>query len=244
MEDINPLHPSEFRVIKLDHHAILALLKKILIKISFEQLRAYGDNSCIDSIGVGQFFDENNSEMLLFAYNRNEDIQEEAIIPYVKDLPIVAQDSIYASDAGWQHFNAIQLPLEASSQPQEKPECVHIRSVEAMRFLSWPRQEVRIIRLSKGAMDELLWECFMEIGYQIMNLPQEDSDDLSTIYRMYTDEKLQSMTLYVMNLFEASDSVFSRVDAYCASHINEIGEVDLADWAKKPYYTVGYLANL
>ncbi len=244
MEHINPLHPLEFRVIKLDHHAVLTLLKKILIKISIEQLRAFGDNSCIDSISVGQFFDENNSEVLLFAYDRNESIKEEAIIPYVKNLAIVAQNSILANDDGWQHCNSIQLPSEVLGQPQEKPERVYVQSVEMTRFWPWPRQEVRIIRLTKGAMGELLWEYFMEIGYQLMNLSQEDPDDLPTIYRMYTDENLQSLTLYVMNLFEASDSVFSQIDAYCDSHINAIGEAALADWTEKSYYMVGSLANL
>lgn len=244
MEHINPLHPLEFRVIKLDHHAVLTLLRKILIKISIEQLRAYGDNSCIDSISVGQYFDDNNSEVLLFAYVRNENIKEEVIIPYVKNLAMVAQNSILANDEGWQHCDSIQLPSEAPGQTQEKLERVHVQSVKMTRFWPWPRQEVRIIRLTEVAIGELLWEYFMEVGYQLMNLPQEDPDDLPTIYRMYTEENYQSLTLYVMNLFEASDSVFRKIDAYCDSHINTIGEAALADWTEKSYYMVGSLANL
>jgi hypothetical protein len=136
------------------------------------------------------------------------------------------------------------MPSEVPGHPQEKPECEYVQSVEMTRFWPWPRQEVRIIRLTQGAIGELLWEYFMEVGYQLMNLPPEDPDDLPTIYRMYTEENMQSLTLYVMNLFEASDSVFSQIDAYCDSHINAIGETALADWTEKSYYMVESLANL
>lgn len=244
MELINPLHPLEFRVIKLDRHAVLSLLRKILIRISTKQLQAFVDNACIDSISVGQYFDENNCEMLLFAYSRKENLSEDSIIPYVKNLAIVAQESILTNDDGWRHCDSIQLPSVVPGQSKGSAESVHVQSVELNRFLPWRKQEVRIIRLSEGAIGELLWEYFMEVGYQLMNLSQEDADDLPTIYRMYTENNLKSLTLYVMNLFEASERVFNQIDAYCDSHIHAIGEDALANWTEKSYYIVGTLSNL
>lgn len=244
MKHIHPLQPLEFRAIKLNHDAVATLLRKILVKISMEQFRTFGESPCIDFISFGQYFDEKSNELVLFAYRQDEDMREEDIIPWVQDLGIVAEDSLFVNDRVWQHCNCIQLPWERFGHLEEKAILIPIKPVTLPDFWSWSKQEVRVIRITQRAINELLWENFMDVGYQLMELPQEDSDDLPTIYRMSTEDRLQSLTLYVMNLLEASDSSFRKIDKYCDLHIRAIDATALDDWTEKSYYTVGSLANL
>lgn len=244
MEQIIPLSPQEFRAIKLDYQAIFCLLRKILIKFGTEQLMAFSDNSCVDSVSIGQYYDENKRELLLFAYSRRENHTEDSIISYIKGLRIVAQDSILTHVDGCRLCSSIQIPSTGRGQTQGKVENAYVESVAFNSFAPWKKREVRFIRLSQDALGELLWEYFMEVGYQLMNLPQEDSCDSPTIYRMYTEDKFQSLTLYVMNLFESSNSVFAKVDAYCDTNIDVLGETAVSNWTDISYYVAEFLSNL
>lgn len=244
MEQTIPLSPHEFRVIKLDHHTVLRMLRKILIKFSTERLRSFGDDACTEPVSVGQYYDENKSEMLFFAYIRKENLTEDSIISHIQNLEIVAQDSILAGSDSWQPFISIQIPSKGYSQTQRKEENVQVESNASNNLIPCQKQEVRIIRLSHGALGELLWEYFMEVGYQLMSLSQEDSYDSPTIFRMHTDDQFQSLTLYVMNLFEASNSIFTKIDEYCESNIDALGETVLDNWTDVPYYVSAFISNL
>lgn len=244
MKCMYPLKPMEFRVIKLNHDTVSNLLRKILIKTSMEQLQTSGESHCIDFISYGQYFDEESDDLVLFAYRKDEDMSEEDIIPWIQNLGIVAQESLFWSDCVWQHCNCIKLPLERFGHCEEKAVPVPITPAKLREFWSWSKREIRVIRITQRAISELLWEHFMDVGYQLMELPQEDSDDFPIIYRMYTEDHLQSLTLYVMNLLEASDSSFHKIDTYCDSHIRALDITVLDDWTEKSYYKVGSLADL
>lgn len=244
MEHKKSLRPLEFRVIKLDQYSVLDLLRKILNKICFDQLNLFGDITCVDSVSVGQYFDETSCEILLFAYICKNNLSEDSIIPHIKNLAIVAQDSILTNVDGWPHYNSFQISSEVLDQPQEKTESICVMPSASNGFSTWQSYEVRIIRLSQKAIGEVLWEYFMETGHELMNIPQENLDDSPTIYRMYTGKNLKTLTLYVMNLYEASDNTFKKIDAYCDSHIGFASDSSISTRTDKIHYVTGFLSKL
>ena len=223
------LQPHEIRVIKIGKSAIFDLLYDNLGRNCYERFQLPGStnskrDSCLDF-----YFDEDRYEIVLYEHRAMDIIDKQLLNSHIKDLAIEATDSLYMfnGDDIVQFFcqGAIILPEqpdEAGAKVSSKQDCWHKNPhptpTEHIRLLE--KNEVRIIRLSKQAIHELFWEYFMEFGNEAMDISEEIADDFPAIFRMYIDGKLDSLTVYVMNLNDASESVFETVDAYCRRNIH------------------------
>ena len=95
--------------------------------------------------------------------------------------------------------------------------------------------ELWLIRASKQAIHEIIWEYFMEIGDEIMDIPEEKS--LDVIYHMYVEEKLEDLIFCVVNLQEYSHIDWEKVDTYCMEKV-PITTDSLIDYSTNMQYYV------
>ena len=93
---------------------------------------------------------------------------------------------------------------------------------------------VRVIKISRNAIEELLWEAFMEIGEDRMEI-ESNNDDV--VFRMVTDEHLNEVVFYACNYSCHKDPGFSQIDEL----IREKVEITSESLYTKPeggkYYT-------
>lgn len=117
--------------------------------------------------------------------------------------------------------------------------CGKIRAILSGRVRPLRKREIRVIRLSKKAIQELLWEHFMEVGDALMELPEE-SDDV--IFHMHVAGELEELTLYVVNLNEVlhakevPDRVFEKIREYCDRNIGFTTDSLVKKPEKSPCY--------
>ena len=76
--------------------------------------------------------------------------------------------------------------------------------------------EVRVIKLSRAAIEEILWETFMEIGDDRLEL-EADSDDI--IFRMTTDETMSELVFYACDFSGEKTPDFSRIDKFIKQNV-------------------------
>lgn len=247
MNQRKALQPHEIRVIKINRKAILELIGVILSKISYEKFRLpyntyYSKRVCID-----WFFDEDQCEIILLAHDHASKAITEAVITCVKSLSIEAIESLLLNPNGKEYYHSIRdtsLITGHSTAIGMREDRVRGDALEMLfeklgiRIRLLRKHEIRVIRLSQQAIHELLWEHFMETGDEVMDIPEEGIDDMGTIYNMYIEGKLEELTLYVMNLNEASDKVFIECEEYCNQNIHFTTD----SYTKKPTKGRNYLS--
>lgn len=228
MNQRTALQPHEIRVIKINRKTILELLGEIFKEISFEKFRLPQNKYYRKKICVEWFFDEKQCEITLLAYSRASGINSETIITLVNPLSFEAIDSLLSKDGDEEYYYSLYRNSFYDGNPtlirQKENEMKSNRLGKLFDNVSigvrpLKKCEIRVIRISQQAINELLWEHFMETGDEVMEISEEDGG-ISTIYHMYTEGELEELTLYVMNLNEASDEVFIRNKAFCNQNIH------------------------
>lgn len=221
------LQPHEIRVIKIDRKAILNLSWEILSQISYKKFRLPQDENSTKRIRIGRYFDEEQCEIILLAHSAADEINQEAVIRYIQNAPVEAIDSLLLNTIGNDYYRSIQ----DSSFVVDRPNATRAKFCGCGLSNAWGKlcamlngsvrplrkHEIRVIRLSKAAIQELLWEHFIKIGDNVMDILEEDSS--SVIFGMHTAGNLEALTLYAINLNEASDDAFEEVNAYCDQNI-------------------------
>ncbi len=224
MEQRKPLQHHEIRVIKINREAILNLIWEILVEISEKKFQLphnvyYRDKVCLD-----MHFDEKQCEIIVSVYRKEHSINKETLIAHINNSAAEVVDSLFLNSKNKQYYYSIQdscLFYGGSNRIQSNEDCKRstwrtmLKNL-GVRIRSLGKYEVRFIRLSQEAIHELLWEHFMETGDKALDIPV-DTDDV--IYHMYTEGALQQLTVYVMNLNEASDKVFADNRVYCDQNI-------------------------
>ncbi len=233
------LSPQEIRVIKMDKKAILELLGEIFNNICHKKLQLpHNKTICFD-----WFFDSEKCEIMLFAYKQMSGIKKENIIEYINNLSIQVTQSLLESIEGKKYYCTIRnifstnFSVSNTFQLFRDSENWWEPLFAKIGIHSYPLKqcEVRIIRLPKEAIDELLWEHFMQTGNKVMDIPEEDSDDFRIIYHFIPKENLEELMLYVMNINEANDEAFIKNSTYCEENI-PITTNSYSKVSKKPKY--------
>jgi hypothetical protein len=223
MRNGNILQPHEIRVIKIEKSAIFDLLYDILGRIYHERIQTSSSTDTKGENCCEFYFDEEQYEIVLFEHRAVDRVNSQLLNLHIKDLAIVVIDSLYMFDDDisllWNQGTVIlheekgMATLKPSSN--QNCRCQDPRPALTKHISSLGKNEVRIIRLSKQAIYELLWEYFMEFGNKVMDVGEENADDFPTIFRMCINGRLDELTLYLMSLDDASEAVFEKVDAYC-----------------------------
>ena len=227
MRQKKALNPHEIRVIKLAKYAILDLIWEILIDISYKKFLLPHNTYYTKKISFDWWFDEEQCEYFLLAHRRSDEINKEKVIALAKKLLIKPIESLLTASKKKAYYSIQDISLVRSHSSLFGIKKTFGKDIEREKLLAGlgirvrplKRHEVRIIWLSKQAITELLWEHFMDVGDQIMDLPK-DKDDVQTIYHMNIRGALEELTLYVMNVDEASDEAFVNNLAYCDRNIN------------------------
>ena len=76
--------------------------------------------------------------------------------------------------------------------------------------------EIRVIKLSRAAIEEILWETFMEIGDDKLEL-EADSDDI--IFHMTTDETMSELVFCACHFSAEKAPDFSRIDNFIKQNV-------------------------
>ena len=94
--------------------------------------------------------------------------------------------------------------------------------------------EVRVIKLPRKAIEELLWETFMEIGEDRMEI-EPNSDDV--IFRMLTDDTLNEHVFYACNFSCHKTPGFSEIDSLIRERVGITSESLYTKPQTGKYYT-------
>ena len=218
------LSPHEIRVLKIDRNAIVELIQEILRDISYKKFRLpykYENKKiCVDCI-----FDEEKCEIIIVAY-RSSNTCKNDIVTYVKELQLEATESLLMNPNGGEYYCSVKETSFLNIHPNsinKKNEQKNMldRMFDLLKIQARPlrNHEIRVIRLSTPAIKELLWEHFMKTGDDVMDIPKEEIDDISTIYSMNIIGKFDALILYVMNIDEASDISFAQNKKYCEENV-------------------------
>lgn len=239
MNQRKALQPHEIRVIKIDRKAILELIWEILREISYEKFRLPHNKYYSKKICMDWFFDEKQCEIILLAHSRAYEVNTEAVISCIKNLSLEAIESLLLNPNGKEYYHSIQgtsFVTGHSTSFCRKEDSVQGNALGKLygnlgiQVRPLRKHEIRVIRLSQQAINELLWEHFMKTGDEVMDIPEEEIDDIRTIYHMYIEGKLEELTLYVMNFNEASDKAFIENQEYCNQNIHFTTD----SYSKKP----------
>lgn len=224
MNQRRALQPHEIRIIKIDRKATLELIGEILSKISYEKFRL---PHCSKKICIDWFFDEKQCGIILLAHSRAYEVNTEAAIPCIKNLPLEAMESLCLKSNAKEYYHSIRarsFATDHSTSILMKEKSVRRNALGKLldklgiRVRPLRKHEIRAIRLSQQAIHELLWEHFMKTGDEVMDIPEE-GDELRTIYHMRINGNLEELTLYVMNFNESSDKAFEENMEYCNQNI-------------------------
>lgn len=217
-----PLQPHEVRIIKINRNIIFDLIGEILNDICHEKFLLSRNSTDSKLIRIDWFVNVEQCEIVLFAYNSIYELDKEAIMAHFNNLKIEATDSLLLKPNARNYYHSIQgTPFfinQANVTNGNSEYCTRFRIWHRFRTMLYSnvrkfrKHEVRVIRLSRQAIYELMWENFMKVGNEIMDIPK---NDFSVIFGMYMDEKLEMLALYAMDLSNASDAVFSEVNTYC-----------------------------
>lgn len=225
MEVRKELLPYEIRVIKINKNAIIELLFDILNSANFGKLFFVDEKTDGKYMHIEPFFDWEQSEMLILMHNDNLLIDKE----YINNLPIKTFDSLYTVctdnidrflDCDMSPDTLLPIINNCNGCAEANKKESHKDSLLSVYVHPQHNHSAQGIRLSHTAIEELLWEYFMEYGNVLMALPENDGCNFSTIYHMCIGEMLETLTLYVMNLENAAFSVFEEIDAYCDQYIH------------------------
>lgn len=251
MKQSRSLAPYEIRVIKVGRKAILNLAWEILSKMCYEKFRIPHGMNNVKRVRIDWHFDPEKGEIILFAHSSMYKLNLEATVAHINKLSIEAIESLLLNSDGKDHYSSILDTAFDISQPNTNISACGNRLDDAFgklhamldhRIRPLKKHEIRIIRLSQQAIQELLWEYFMKNGDSIMDLPEKDS--FSAIFHMQIEGKLEKLTLYAINLNEASDSVFGKAEAYCNREIGITADSLLKEPGEGGYYVSVTLSKL
>lgn len=228
MNQRKALQPHEIRVVKIDRKAILELVWEILSEIIYGKFRLPHNNRC-NRACIDWVFDERQCEIILVAHNCEHNIDLDLLIQSIKEFPIEAVESLLMNPNDEECYYSFQNVsfinghsklgnVEFKRAQNNKFRMLLDKLGIHIRLLT--KREIRIIRLSRHAICELLWEHFLATGDEIMDIPEEENGDIRTIYHMYTEGNLDVLTLYVMNINDASDKVLNQNKEYCDKNIH------------------------
>ena len=93
--------------------------------------------------------------------------------------------------------------------------------------------EVRVIKLSRAAIEEILWETFMEIGHDRLEL-ETDSDDI--IFSMATDETMSELVFYACDFSGEKAPDFSRIDKFIKQNVQITTDSVFTEPGTRKYY--------
>lgn len=229
MKQRKALQPHEIRVIKIDRKAILELIWEILSEICYEKFRL-PRNIYSKKIRIDWVFDEKQCEIILMAHSRAYTIELETVITDINKLSLDAIDSLLLKPDGKEYYHSIRETSFVSGHSTTKRVLGKLLDFLHIRIRPLRKHELRVIRLSQQAIHELLWEHFMKTGDEAMDIPEEEIDDIRTIYHMHIEGNLEELTLYVMNFNEASDKAFLENQEYCDQKIHFTTD----SYSKKP----------
>ncbi len=224
MEQRKSLQQHEIRIIKINRDAILDLIWEILVEVSGKKFQLPHNVCDREKVCLDMHFDEQQCEIILSAHRKSRSLNKEALIERINNSTAEAVDSLFLNSKNKQHYHSVQdssLFHDRSNGIQSNEDCKRsawrtmLKNL-GIRIRSLGKYEVRFIRLSQKAIHELLWEHFMETGDKAMDIPV-DTDDV--IYHMYTEGALRQLTVYVMNLNEASDKAFADNRVYCDQNV-------------------------
>lgn len=222
MRPEHPLHPHEVRIIKINGNILFELIGEILNDICHERFHLPLNPNDSKLIRIDRIANVEQGEIVLFAYNSIYELDKEAIMVHFNNLKIEATESLLLKPNGRNYYHSIHGTPFIINQANVTNVNIEYRA----QFQTWNRlrtmlysngrklrkHEVRVIRLSRQAIYELVWEHFMKAGNEILDVPE---NDFSVIFGMYMDEKMEMLALYAMDLSNASDAVFSKVNTYC-----------------------------
>lgn len=250
MKQSRSLAPYEIRIIKIGRNAILNLTWEILSKTCYEKFRLPRGINRGKRICVDWCFDAERGEMILFAHSSMYKLNLEAAITYINNLSVEATDSFLLNpDEKDDYFSILDTSFEII-QPDTNIAAYGNRLEAALgklhaamdhRIRPLEEHEIRVIRLSQQAIQELVWEYFMKNGDRIMDIPEECGT--SIIFHMHIEGKLEKLTLYAINLNEASDLLFEKVDAYCDREIGLTTDSLLKKPEEERYYISASLSK-
>ena len=77
--------------------------------------------------------------------------------------------------------------------------------------------EIRVIKLDRKAVSKILWETFMDVGADKLELPENEDDG---IFRMTIDDDTGELVFYACNMNEDYIPDFDYIDEHIASNID------------------------
>ncbi len=77
------------------------------------------------------------------------------------------------------------------------------------------KNEIRVIKLSGDAIDELIWELMNKEGEQFLSLP----DNSNTIFRLVWDRAKDELVFYALEFEHPHPINFEAIDRYINKHI-------------------------
>ena len=86
----------------------------------------------------------------------------------------------------------------------------------SQNIIKLEKGEVRIIKINRSAIEELLWEHIMDNGERLLDLSTEQDD---IIFHMSIDWKAKELFFYASHLSDVSVLGFDEVDDYIKRNI-------------------------
>ncbi len=94
------------------------------------------------------------------------------------------------------------------------------------------RNEIRIVKISGGAIDELVWELLNKSGEQFLDLPENSE----TIFHLNWDKGKDELVFYALEFENPHNVNFEAIDRYISKHIG-ITTDSLFDPDREPFMT-------
>lgn len=244
------MQPNEIRVIRLAKDAILGILQEIIGEIGWDLFKLPHSQYSTNRTDIGWHFDEKRSQIIIFAYKRVAGLDREALLKRINMVSDEAIDSLLISNGTKKIFHTIinMPPADEHRKAADKGICCRLVGIFERTFFTWTKRnlplkkhEIRVIRVSKVAIQELLWEYFVEKGNEAMNISAEDS--LNVIFHMYLDEKLEETMLYALNLKEFAQVDIDKMNSYCRQNIPFIANAFVGMSSKGQKYVSVMLAK-
>lgn len=238
------LRPHEIRVMKIGKAAILEMTLKCLSELCFEKYQIHNNRKNRKQLCVEWLFREDVCELGLYLHSSTYTLRKTSASDILECGIIDAIDSLLLNNRA-PYFQSVNDPLLMSSndvQPEERLQILDMssgfgkeRTKRRYREVPLLDHEARVIRLSKKAIQEILWEEFMEIGCEIMDLPQ---DDFSYLFFMNVEEKMKSLTFYAIRFSEFSDAIIKELDSYFSKYLCFTANSVSTDSETKCYFTI------
>ncbi len=236
------LQPKELRAIRVEKQQILELLWHLLGKMELEKFQLPQNSSAREQITIEHRFMEERCEIILLAYHRVCVVDMEETMKYIYALPIEPLDSLLIHREDGKYFASIFLPVFGA--PKEHfsnktlPRVWDWRRLLGSRVVPLRKDEVRVIRLSRQALQELIWEYFVENGSCLFECADDDltpelwDPTYSVQFSGKLDDVIVSLTRFENLLHGGTD----RIDLYCRQRVPVTTKTLLLNQIVQPCY--------